>query len=318
MGDRSPGSRHGFPHLDLVRESIRILYERLTPTLVAEFTDDLPIYTLRGSSDADLIVDVQTLAGVIVKHFRLPPGAALVGFRELSVPGRVELGRDHSYLIDLSTKFRRDVGDIGGVLAHEVVHIFLHRHGIWLRDTFANEVLTDTAAAFLGAGWPILNGYRVEERETARERIGNEVHVTVTKTEKSLGYLTPEEFGYILAKRELVFGRRRRRLLRKETKRAFSSGMRVARTEYSRPPLRGAGRWRRRRYRKQLQSAERELAASGADPRSHEQHGYHFEQSDGIKVIFPCPVCWQRLRVPTGRRLRAYCPTCQARVECST
>ncbi|CAM5731967.1 hypothetical protein SFUMM280S_01514 [Streptomyces fumanus] len=51
-----------------------------------------------------------------------------------------------------------------------------------------NEILTDTVTTYLGAGWLLLDAYREDAASSQK-----------------LGYLTPEEFGYVLAKRALVF-----------------------------------------------------------------------------------------------------------------
>ena len=66
----------------------------------------------------------------------------------------------------------------------------LHRLDLSLPGTRDNEILTDTAAAYLGAGWLLLDAYREHGPFSQK-----------------LGYLTPEEFGYVLAQRAAVLRR---------------------------------------------------------------------------------------------------------------
>lgn len=53
------------------------------------------------------------------------------------------------------------------VLAHESIHLHLYYEGIHLRDTWENEILTDTAAVYCGFGEYIYKGYAVMRGEFA-------------------------------------------------------------------------------------------------------------------------------------------------------
>ncbi len=53
------------------------------------------------------------------------------------------------------------------VLAHEVIHLHMYYEGIHLKDSWENEILTDTAAVYCGFGEYIYRGYAVMRGEFA-------------------------------------------------------------------------------------------------------------------------------------------------------
>lgn len=53
------------------------------------------------------------------------------------------------------------------VLAHESIHLHLYYEGIRLKDTWENEILTDTAAVYCGFGEYLYKGYAVMRGEFA-------------------------------------------------------------------------------------------------------------------------------------------------------
>ncbi len=139
----------------------------------------------------DLYPGTQRIAGVMVAHLRLPEARVIVSFREgMTHAANVELEAGPEYFVELNARFKQHRRDIGAALAHEVTHVWLHRLGLAFEGTRANEILTDTAAAYLGAGWLLLDAFRQD-----------------ALTSQKLGYLTPEEFGYVLAKRAQVWRR---------------------------------------------------------------------------------------------------------------
>ncbi|MCZ9339513.1 hypothetical protein NGM37_17235, partial [Streptomyces sp. TRM76130] len=84
----------------------------------------------------------------------------------------------------------------------------------------------------LGAGWLLLDAYRAD-----------------AVSSQKLGYLTPEEFGYVLAKRALVFGEDPAVWFTSpQAYPAYAEGRSRARRDERQPPLTGAGWAGRRRY----------------------------------------------------------------------
>lgn len=112
----------------------------------------------------------------------------IVGFRTMEHAAGVELAAGPEYFVELNDRFRTHRGDIGAALAHEVTHVLLHRLGLEFPGTRDNEILTDTVTTYLGAGWLLLDAFRED-----------------AVSSQKLGYLTPEEFGYVLAKRAFAF-----------------------------------------------------------------------------------------------------------------
>lgn len=71
------------------------------------------------------------------------------------------------------------------VLAHEAIHLHLYYAGIRMRDTWENEILTDTAAVYCGFGEYIYKGYAVMRGEFAFSY-------------QKVGYIRQEDVQYIL------------------------------------------------------------------------------------------------------------------------
>lgn len=77
------------------------------------------------------------------------------------------------------------VDSIIAVLAHEVMHLHLYYEGIQRRDTWENEVLTDTAAVYCGFGEYMYKGYAVNQGEMALSY-------------RKVGYIRQEDVKYIM------------------------------------------------------------------------------------------------------------------------
>ncbi|MFJ2826083.1 hypothetical protein ACIPC1_00490 [Streptomyces sp. NPDC087263] len=290
---------HGFPHLDTVRASITALYRRLSYDTVRTFATSVAPADVAFSDSDDLHLGAQRVAREMVRHYRLPDARMIIGFREMTHAANVELAAGPEYFIELNDRFRTHRRDIGAALAHEVMHVYLHRLDLAFPGTRDTEILTDTAAAYLGAGWLLLDAYREDAASSQK-----------------LGYLTPEEFGYVLAKRALVFGEDPAIWFTSpQAYTAYTKGMAQARRDEQQQPLTAAGWAGRRRYAKDRRYAQ-----------DHPGHGspsgvpYTFS-ADGrgpLGVSFPCPTCHQRIRVPVRGRVRARCALCRTVLECDT
>ncbi|MGW4496205.1 hypothetical protein [Streptomyces sp. NPDC004376] len=287
---------HGFPHLATVRRAVTALYKRLSYDVVETFaTSVAPADVAFGDAD-DLHLGAQRVARELVRHFRLPDARLIVGFREMTHAANVELAAGPEYFVELNDRFRTHREDIGAALAHEVTHVYLHRLGLAFPTTAENEILTDTVAVYLGAGWLLLDAYR--EHGPASQK---------------LGYLTPEEFGYVLAKRALLFHEDPAVWFTSpQAADAYAKGLARARHDERRPPLTAAGRPARLRYAHQRRRPPR----TPPDPEA----GYTFTSgTDGRpRVSFDCPVCHQRIRVPVRGRVKARCGLCRTVLECDT
>ncbi|WP_406097947.1 hypothetical protein [Streptomyces sp. NBC_01013] len=302
MSDSPHGSPvvHGFPHLATVRSAITALYRRLSYDGVHRFAPSLAPGDAAFADADDLHLGAQRVARAMVQHLRLPDARVIVAFRAMEHAGSVELAAGPEYFVELNDRFRTHRRDIGAALSHEVMHVLLHRLGLEFTGTRDNEILTDTAAAYLGAGWLLLDAFRED----------------ATSSQK-LGYLTPEEFGYVLAKRALAFGEDPSPWFTSpQAYTAYTKGRAQALRESAQPPLTAAGWAGRRRYAKDRRYAQDHPgAASVQGP----EVPYAFEAGgDGLRVAFPCPTCHQRNRVPVRGRVRARCALCRTVLDCTT
>ncbi|MFI8998255.1 hypothetical protein [Streptomyces sp. NPDC053542] len=300
VGGTRPGSEvvHGYPHLETVRAAVTALYKRMSYDTVRTFETAVPPVDAAFGDEEDLHLGVQRVARAMVAHLRLPDARMIVSFRGMRHAANVELTAGPEYFIELNDRFRRHRRDIAAALAHEVMHIYLHRLGLSFPGTHANEVLTDTATAYLGAGWLLLDAYR--EHGTSSQK---------------LGYLTPEEFGYVLAKRALFFGEDPAPWFTSpQAYDAYRAGRLRALQDTRQPPLAAAGRADRWRYAKDRRAARTPRRAAGPPPDA----GYVFDGPGPLRVSFPCPTCHQRIRLPVRGALRARCALCRTELECDT
>lgn len=300
MADAPNGSPvvHGFPHLDTVRSAITALYRRLSADGVQQFAPSLAPAEAAFADTDDLHLGAQRVARAMVRHFRLPDARMIVAFRSMEHAGSVELAAGPEYFVELNDRFRTHRRDIGAALSHEVTHVLLHRLGLEFPGTRDNEILTDTAAAYLGAGWLLLDAFRED-----------------AVSSQKLGYLTPEEFGYVLAKRAEAFDEDPSPWFTSpQAYTAYTEGRALALRERARPPLTAAGWAGRRRYAKDRRYAQDHPGAA-ASP----DVPYAFEAgADGLRVAFACPTCHQRNRVPVRGRVRARCALCRTVLDCTT
>lgn len=294
---RQDAVERGFPRLPLVRAAITALYRGLGAEVVRGFESSVLPVDVGFDAEEDLPGGVRRVAGVMVRHFGLPAAPISVSFRSMPEAAWVELSARGSYVVELHPRYNTHRRDIGAVLAHEVAHVFLHRAGLAVADEDANELLTDTAAAYLGAGWLLLDAFRQD-----------------SLTSQKLGYLTPEEYGYVLAKRALLTGEDPRVWFTSpQADEAYLKGLREAEREGALPPLAGAGWAARQRYAAQRRLT---LTAGGGSGNG----AYRFEKgADGKpRVVFRCPVCRERLRLPVRGRTRARCGLCRSVLDCDT
>ncbi|MGW0330698.1 hypothetical protein ACWD0J_02275 [Streptomyces sp. NPDC003011] len=290
---------HGYPHLETVRAAITALYRRLSYDTVQTFATSVAPVDVAFCDTDDLYLGAQRVARELVRHYRLPDARLVVGFREMSHAANVELTAGPEYFVELNDRFRTHRRDIGAALAHEVMHVYLHRLGLSFPGTRDNEILTDTATTYLGAGWLLLDAYREDAASSQK-----------------LGYLTPEEFGYVLAKRALLFGEDPSVWFTSaQAYTAYVKGMARARQDGQQPPLTAAGWAGRRRY-----AHDRRQAGPGAGPGARPDAPYAFtpDGSGRLRVSFPCPTCHQRIRVAVRGRVRARCALCRTVLECDT
>ncbi|MFJ6698587.1 hypothetical protein ACIQM4_21280 [Streptomyces sp. NPDC091272] len=290
---------HGFPHLATVRSALTALYRRIGEDGVRSYAHSVLPVDVGFSADEDPHLGAQRVARALVSHLHLPDARMIVSFREMEHAAGVELAAGPEYFIELNERFRGHRTDIGAALAHEITHVLLHRLDLSFPGTRDNEILTDTVTTYLGAGWLLLDAFRQDGASSQK-----------------LGYLTPEEFGYVLAKRALAFDEDPSPWFTSaEAYAAYTKGMTQARRDARQPPLAAAGRLAGHRYAKDRRQAQEHGGTGRPGPLAP----YAFEGEPGaLRVSFPCPTCHQRLRVPVRGELRARCGLCRTVLACDT
>ncbi|WP_046775327.1 zinc ribbon domain-containing protein [Streptomyces yangpuensis] len=293
-GGRGGAIEHGFPHLATVRASITALFRRMSADGVRAYATSLSPADAAFDASDDLHLGAQRVASAVVRALRLPDVRTVVAFRPMEEAAVVELAAGPEYFIEVNDRFRTHRRDLAAALSHEITHVLLHRLDLAFPDPAENEILTDTAAAYLGVGWLLLDAYRED-----------------ALTHQRFGYLTPEEFGYVLAKRAALFGEDPSAWFTSpQAYEAYVRGSAPAARDHRRAPLAAAGPLARRRYARARRGG---AAPAGA--------AYRFEpeaSGPGLRVAFPCPVCAQWVRVPAGGRLRARCGLCGTVLDCDT
>jgi hypothetical protein len=168
-----------------------------------------------------------------------------------------------------------------------VAHIFLHRKGIHFPDEFEEEILADTTATYLGFGTTILNA-----ASRTKSWYDNNIQTKINH----FGYLSLNEIGYIVAKRDMAFGQDSSQMLNSEFARSslYSGSIRLQNELNRRPfvvrPL------HQRIFHSLFGGSESKLIR---------------------QIMFNCPCCSQRLRLPeTYRKISVRCPTCASRFFC--
>lgn len=291
-----------FPHLDDVRRSLNALYRTLSARTVRSFTESLePRYaSLRLGPDP--VIGVQHIAAAVVRHLRLPEARMIVGFRDMRSAAQVELTEGPEYFIEMQTRYQTEHRDVAGVLAHEVTHVFLHRAGLSFPDVERNEILTDVAATYLGAGWLTMNAHRVSE-----------------KHREQLGYLTPQEFGYVLAQRAITFHEDPRAWFTSEAAAgAYAVGLSRALEDHRKPPLTRADSAARKQYRQHRRTVSALRDDRSLRALSITYDDIHFDGPTPLRVTFNCPTCFQRIRLPVRGPTTARCAVCTSTLPCDT
>lgn len=304
-------------------EQRRRLIDRSVHELYKQFSHDAFLQSFAVSMAApdttseDPILQVQEITHAIATHLHVDVGAIIVSFRsDLGPAAKVELSSEEDFFVEIDSRYKNDCDLLNAVLAHEVTHIFLHRNHVRYLDELQNEILTDTTAAYLGLGPIILNAHKTTHSLGRRGLL-------MLKTHKP-GYLSADDFGYIVAERAYRFGDAPAHLLHSaEGRAAFRKGKKVVQARLHRPPYMAAPLWRRAAYSRKLarvskysnvmdQHSLESVAHIGADV-------YAFRLCGGLKVQFRCAACNRGLQVPVGQsEIEVRCPTCGCSHRCYT
>ena len=306
-----------YPNLERIKTSIKALYKHFSSQNIHSFSPSISPDKISIITGEDPVITAHRLASTIVSYLKLPEASILVNYRaSLENPGQVELTLENEYLVELNARYKYNQCDIAAILAHEITHVFLYRAGLFFSNTYDNEILTDTASVYLGIGWLNLNAYRF----TQTTQINSWGQEYILYQEERLGYLTPEEFGYVLGKRSINFKESMDGLITSyAARKAFQRGFKRAKLEYRLPPMKNCDSIARLLYRwnkKRIVSGHQDENIKNL---SFSFDGYQFDISKGIKIVFECPVCSQKLRLPVNmKNIVAHCSVCQSSFNCES
>lgn len=267
-----------FKNISAINANISRLYKSIGAPLVPNFNTNLVIDN--GYYHSDIVIFTQNIAKQIADCLGLNITRVVVTFvHNLGVPGKVELSAGHTFFVEVDERYKSNTNFISAILAHEVAHIYLFKHNIRIQDTFRNEVLTDTTAAFLGCAWLMLNSSYEEASE-------------LNTTLNSFGYITQFEVGYILAKRDFLLQQNSLdAMIYGHSREFFDAGKSYFLKSLGRPYVK----------RSALENLAYQL-------KSRLKAG---------SIIFRCICCEQQLKIPeSNKTLSVRCPTCRNNLLC--
>lgn len=300
--------RRGYEHLPSVNRHIAMLYRELGCDFISGASPIPPgkIPTVGAAvgigADGSILDYADVVTRTFIEHLGLPDAKIDVSYRDMKNPGRVTFVPGQAYKVEIAESVPKV--DYTAVLAHEILHVFLRRRRIVIAETFQNELLTDTATAYLGLGGLLLNAFR---------RDGDIV--------RQYGYLSPDELGYVINRRardldEPVIDQWLSSPLAAEALRG--SRARVA-ANFATPPLAASPIGVQLKYQLNKKRNLRAHQKGITGISTWYEDRYRFElSSDSLKVILRCPVCLQQLRISVGQSVRIRCQGCRYIMACRT
>lgn len=168
------------------------LLDRCIAMLEKQEKEDYGIYTVPEELMNDLKADMTNEATLkrllcsICAHLGIDGSFIKLEIWHTPVPDRAgQIATDLAFTkisVELQPYYTLD--SIIAVLAHEAIHLHLYYKGIRMKDTFENEVLTDTATVYCGFGEYMYRGYAVTQGGMALSY-------------RKVGYITQKDVEYI-------------------------------------------------------------------------------------------------------------------------
>jgi hypothetical protein len=276
-----------FTRLSTIRKSLAAIHDRLKGL---DLRADWPTFAISKSkapSTSNEIIYIQWLARNIAQHYRVQDITFVVSFNSrLLSAAQVEVRTASEIFIEYKSDGPLDHTEVLPIIAHEIAHIFLYRLYLTRSNSLENEILTDTAAIYLGFAPYFL---------AAQRQVSLNGFTSSSTTTFSVGYLSVDEIGYIAARRDYFTG---------ENSSAHVSsslgitGYRNGRSEFKKEV-------RKRPYARR-NIIERVLRRLGRE-----------KERPSEPILFECICCYQTIRIPAlHKKLLVTCPACKGKFSC--
>ena len=238
------------------------------------------------------IEDGEWLTDQVIQHLSLPRGDISFEFKSLesSIAGTVE-SSEGKYQVKMSRALEDNFRSVSAILIHELMHVYLNSHGVFYKTQEEYEEATDLACVLMGFGIPMINAkkaWNVDRVALGGGGIagGTSYHIIGYLSEKQIGFA----FATFLADRNMTAD---------ELKDQIDSQCFHIVTD---------GVALERAYRDRLTTKREALALSSQ------------KQTQREVCEFSCPVCFQKMAVPTDTIsrvgvLKAKCPKCHSVVH---
>lgn len=296
---------YDFRNISAIRSAITLLVRRVGIDGIKSFGIWHPPKDYSSISSAQDYAN--QCSALLLIHYKIYDIKVDISFEEIDRPAYVLLTNLKFIKIIINKIYENSFIEIPAILSHEIAHIFLHHTNIGFPDTYSNEILTDVTCIYLGSGWQALNLHKIDSKFDHNREI---------VTTRTYGYLGPEEFGYVIAKRDFINENKMSSLIYgQDAKIAYNIGFQFAKNESHSPPLIRPSFTRRIMY--QIQKFNSRVLNNSINISCIPGEFYYFDGGAQF-VTFRCPTCTQRLRLPTGKKLKAHCPACRTEILVKT
>lgn len=128
----------------------------------------------------------------ICKNCKIDANLLKVSFSDqIKTAGNIQKNMRGGYDIHLNTSYKNKFKALGGILAHEIMHVWVEKYYIGLTDIKKIECITDLMTVFNGCGILLIRA-----NEESSEQNMKQIHVCTDKEMVVGHYISTEELGY--------------------------------------------------------------------------------------------------------------------------